>query len=459
MKRPMGLAAALKQHAGDFAKALESIGLEVELDEQQRITRVIYAKFDGKFSDADFALLAQIPTLDGIYLCDVKLTDDGLAALEKMPQLTSLMLGSKSLTDGCLRHLQHVPNLTILHLSKSQVTGRGLDLPHPERLTWLDFTDSPIDDEGLKRIARCTQVKSLDLWGTAISDAGLKHLQACHKLERLSLYRTQVTDTGVKALATLPALNDLQLGETKATDNCLADLLKLPALKEVNFGSEQISVATLERLQAAGVNVRHGQLLNVVRTENLLRYSGMDFEVDTDDSKLMALIDPSGKKLYWQLDIQCTDKYVPDHMQPAHLEGPPIQSQKSWKDLAGETLKIKFDPEALHPILPDNPSNIYVGWHAAPNDHRIKFVKRNGNRFLIDWHCDAGESEDEHSPVWVFAEIPFTELAVVGEKSITATEAKRRAAAFFDLQDFSEPEIDDNEHFPHAHFRFTGSGK
>ena len=452
------LAAALQANKGNYAAALESIGLGVVLDKKKQVIRITDAMLNGQLDDAEFALLANIPTLTGIWLRDVRISNRGLAALEKMPQLTSLMLEAKRLTDGCLKHLRHVPLLNQLHLNGTKVTGRGFaQLPHPERLTSLDFHDSPIDDEGLKAIARCDQMTSLGLWGTAITDAGLTHLQNCHQLTDLSLYETVITNGGVKKLAKLPALTSLELSETDTNDKCLAELLKLPKLKDVSFGEDQISVATLEKLQAAGIEVGHGNLLNVVRKENLLRYVGMDFEVDTKKSSLVAMIDPEGQGIYWKLDIHCTEKYVPDHMSPAHLEGPPIQSRRCWDDLVGETLRINFDPDALHPILPDNPSNIYVGWHAAPNDHRIKFVKRRGNSFLIDWSCDAGESKNEHTPVWVFAEIPFTELIVIGGKPLTAAEAKLRAAAHFNLKDFGPPKLHNIEHFPHARFRFVGA--
>lgn len=448
------LTAALKTHSGDYAAALQAIGLELELDDAGNITRIVDSSMMGQLDDQEFALLANIPTLTGIYLRELRITDDGLAALERMPQLTSLMLAAENLTDNGLRHLKHVPNLTILHLSRTQVTGTGLEhLPHPERITWLDFTKAPINDTGLKSIARCRNVESLGLWGTAVTDKGLGHLTACDRLERLSLYETAVTDEAVQTLASLPALIDLELQDTKVSDRCVEALLRIPQLTHVGFGSEQISASTFEKLTQAGIKVDHGKLLNVVRTENLLRYVGMDFEVDPEDSKLVAFIDPTGKSVFWQFDINCTEKYVPSHMQPAHLEGPHVPSNKPWRELVGETLKISFDPDDIHPILPDNPSNIYVGWHAAPNNHRIKFLKRVGNRFQIDWHCEAGESKNENVPVWVFAEIPFTELVVIAPTPFTADEANHRAAAHFDLQDFDGPQLDDNPDYPTATFR------
>jgi hypothetical protein len=246
-------------------------------------------------------------------------------------------------------------------------------------------------------------------------------------LKRLGLDEADVTDDGLAALAKMPQLKRLSLYAKNITDRGLIHLRHLTQLEEL----------FLQRLQDAGIDVSHGQLLNVRRKDNLLRYVGMDFEVDRDQSSLKAFLRAGQTNVLWALDIECTEKYVPSHMQPAHLEGPPMPSNKNWKDLVGEEFRISYKGSELHPILPDNPSNIYVGWHAAPNNHRIKFQKRIGHRFLIDWRCEAKESEnDAGSSVWLYAEIPFTELTVWSDEPLSIDEAKRQASQQFDLADF-----------------------
>ncbi|WP_425614337.1 leucine-rich repeat domain-containing protein [Anatilimnocola sp. NA78] len=454
-RKNLSFKAALTANKGDFAAALQAIGLEVEVDDQGEVTRIIDAMLRGSLNDEEFALLAQMPKLEDIWLRGAKITDDGLAALEKMPRLKRLSLAAENLTDRGLIHLRHLPELTTLHLEETKITGSGLvHIPNPQLLTWVGFTDSPLTDEGLKQVGAFSQMTTLGLWGTKVTDAGLPHLKRCQQLQRLSLYRTAITNDGLKLLTELPQLKNLQLSETKVNDAGLPLLLALPHLKEVEFGSEQIEVATLEKLVAAGIEVRHGQLLNVRRTENLLRYVGMDFEVDTEASSLVAYVEVGNPNVGYRLEIQCTDRYVPDHMQPAHLEGPPFGFNKGWQALVGEQFKVSFKKGELHPVLPDNPCNIYVGWHAAPDDHRIEFQQRNGNRFLIDWHCDARESEDDDPvPVWVSAEIPFTEVRLISASKLTPELANSEAAKHFKLAEFEAPEVENNEHFHRATFR------
>ena len=166
----------------------------------------------------------------------------------------------------------------------------------------------------------------------------------------------------------------------------------------------------------------------------------MDFEVDRKKSALSAFIHPTEPGVTWKLEIECTDRYVPDYMQPAHLEGPPMASGKGWRELASETFTISYNESDVHPILPDNPCNIYVGWHAFPNHHKIRLLERKQNSFLIDWKCEAKETKNgKPEPIQVLAEIPFTELIVWSRDNISLEAAKLSAARHFDLSDFHEP--------------------
>ena len=163
--------------------------------------------------------------------------------------------------------------------------------------------------------------------------------------------------------------------------------------------------------------------------------------MDTGKSSLQAFIGEEPGVTY-RLEIHCINRYVPSHMAPAYLTGPPLQLDKNWRQIVGEKFKLSYNDDDLHPILPDNPSNIYIGWHAATNRHRIEIKSRTANRFLIDWHCDAAESDDGgRLPVWLNAEIPFTQLTVIGSQELTVAEATRQASQYFDTADFEEPEI------------------
>jgi hypothetical protein len=448
------LHAALDAARGDWAVALQSMRIEVEVNEQGKVVEILDPNMNGELDNEEFALLKQIPTLRRIWLRELKITDAGLSALEGMPQLSSLSLEASNITDHGLMNLRYLSQLHTLHIERSKITGPGLiHVSCPDKIESLSFGKSPFDDAGLKLLPRFANLTFLALSETLVTDDGLSHLRACRRLDDLWLGQTAITNRGVANLIDVPALERLDLFYTGATDACLPSLLKMPNLKRVTFGGEQISVATYERLRDAHIEVEHGSLLNVRRENNLLRYYDLDFEVDTGKSSLQAFIG-QGPGVTYRLEIHCTDRYVPSHMAPAYLTGPPLQLDKNWRQIVGEKFKLSYNEDDLHPILPDNPSNIYIGWHAATNNHRIDIKSRTANRFLIDWHCDAAESADGGSlPVWLNAEIPFTQLTVAGSSKLTVAEATRQASQYFDTADFEEPEIVRDESEARASFR------
>jgi hypothetical protein len=448
------LAAALDAARGDWAVALRSMRIEVEVNEQGKVVEILDPNMNGELDDEEFALLKQIPTLRRIWLRRIQITDTGLSALEGMPQLSSLSLEASNITNRGLVNLRNLSQLHTLHIERSKITGAGLiHVSCPNRVESLSFSKSPFDDAGLKLLPRFPNLTFLDLSETLVTDDGLSHLRACRRLDDLWLSQTAITNRGVASLIGVPALERLTLYDTGATDACLPALLKMPNLKHVKFGGEQISVATYERLLDAHIEVEHDGLLNVRREKNLLRYYDLDFEVDTEKSSLQAFIGEEPGVTY-RLEIHCTDRYVPSHMAPAYLTGPPLQLDKNWRQIVGEKFKLSYNDDDLHPILPDNPSNIYIGWHAATNRHRIEIKSRTANRFVIDWHCDAAESDDGGKlPVWLNAEIPFTQLTVVGSSKLTVAEATRQASRYFDTADFEEPEIVRDEREARASFR------
>jgi hypothetical protein len=448
------LFAALEAANGSFREALISMRLEVEVNGNGNITKISDPMMNGRLDDKEFALLRQIPTLKDIWLREIEMTDRGLGALEGMPHLTRLSLEAANITDKGLEHLRHLKELETLHIGRSKVTGSGLvHVPNPDGIRDLGFDHSPFNDTGLNLLARFPNLEKLSLWGSEITDDGIVFLKTCPALRYVDLTETAITDRGIDNLVHMPALERLELRETGATDASLSALLKMPRLKHASFGVHQISLATFERLQEAGIEVEHGGLLNVRRETNLLRYLAMDFEVNVEKSSLQAFISAGEPGIAYRLEIECTDRYVPAYMQPAYLIGPPMRSEKNWRQLVGQQFVINFQDDDLHPILPDNPCNIYVGWHAVPNNHRIQFKNRRVNHFLVDWRCEAMESADGgREPVWVNAEIPFTKLTVTGDETLTLADAKRLATRYFDLADFFEPRLQTEGPGSRVHF-------
>jgi hypothetical protein len=179
--------------------------------------------------------------------------------------------------------------------------------------------------------------------------------------------------------------------------------------------------------------------------KNYLRYRDVYFEVDVQRSKLIACIQRRGllgrNTIGWQCEIHCLNKPCPDPYQPPHLDGPWIwRGFDDWRSLSGQELTFRIKESLGHPILPDGPCGLYVGWHLFPNNHVMRFDRTHGNRFKVSWTCDARESETEQPvPVNVEAEIAFSEVLLwPAEPQIE--NARHAAIKFFAAADLGEAE-------------------
>ncbi|PIQ96281.1 MAG: hypothetical protein COV67_10390 [Nitrospinae bacterium CG11_big_fil_rev_8_21_14_0_20_56_8] len=96
------------------------------------------------------------------------------------------------------------------------------DSPRLNAITWLDFDDNRLGDEGVACLARCerlTQVQYLNLNGNGVTDQGLKSLGASPyltRLKRLHLKNNPIQGDGLMALfdsETLESLATVQVNE------------------------------------------------------------------------------------------------------------------------------------------------------------------------------------------------------------------------------------------------------
>jgi WD40 repeat protein/tetratricopeptide (TPR) repeat protein len=109
-----------------------------------------------------------------------RMTDEDLALLANMPSLESL-------------YLVGVPSKPVEH----RITDQGLSvLTDMPGLRVLYLNDSPFSDAALVQIGGIRQLRRLSLHGTRITDAGLAHLKMLDKLEFLALTNTRTSDEG-----------------------------------------------------------------------------------------------------------------------------------------------------------------------------------------------------------------------------------------------------------------------
>ena len=107
------------------------------------------------------------------------------------------------------------------------------------QLVRIKFSNLPIGDNDLKKLATFNNLTRLNLDKTAITDAGLVHLKNLPNLEQLNIYGTNITDKGLIDLAKCPNLKVVYLWQTKVTEAGILQLKKSLPNIQVEMGGFQ----------------------------------------------------------------------------------------------------------------------------------------------------------------------------------------------------------------------------
>ncbi len=80
-----------------------------------------------------------------------------------------------------------------------------------DQIVWLDLSNKPLDNEGLKVVSQLDRLTKLNLSGCNLSDDALLHLATLKNLQSLNLVNNKITEKGIAHLAGMPELKNLYL--------------------------------------------------------------------------------------------------------------------------------------------------------------------------------------------------------------------------------------------------------
>jgi hypothetical protein len=159
----------------------------------------------------------------------------------------------------------------------------------------------------------------------------------------------------------------------------------------------------------------------------------------------------------WDIQIECNEALVPPR--PEERDEDPDYAGNhedctlelsglcfplaDWRELEGKASEVSFAVEEVHPIAPDNPGNLYfASCHNVPNNNRVRFGRRKGVWFAVEWECVArAHADDEGMRIAVKTRLPLRQFQVwfrdLGAVSLEA--AKQLVLRFARPSDIGEP--------------------
>src|SRR5688500_18536466 len=106
-------------------------------------------------------------------------TDAEVALVKDLPKVAQRNLATTAVTDAGLASIAGLTDLTMLHLDRTAVTDAGLvHLKGLSNLVYLNLYNTPVTDAGLAHLAGLKNLKRLYLWQTKVTDAGVNPLKA-----------------------------------------------------------------------------------------------------------------------------------------------------------------------------------------------------------------------------------------------------------------------------------------
>ncbi|NIP23049.1 MAG: M48 family metalloprotease [Phycisphaerae bacterium] len=247
-----------------------------------------------RITDAGLAHISDMPNLELLCMHGIQdITDEGIANLTKMRSLRKLNISSSQVTDKGLAYLSQIKTLERLDLPQDQkgITDKGLTylgtLPNLRHLaiSRIHFNDPKMNkeyytDKGLAALANCRLLEELYIGSPGVTDEGMRQVARLTNLRKLMLFGCEnVTNEGLSHLAPLKSLKHLHITHSKITIGGLSHLNKIPAIyKLVLHDIEQdhagLNISGLRNLEELTIRLKRERRNNSSITQ---KFTAADF--------------------------------------------------------------------------------------------------------------------------------------------------------------------------------------
>ncbi len=206
-------------------------GILIELSKRcRRLRSLDLSRFDD-LTDRELILLGKkCLSLETLTLSGTKITEKGITELiADLPNLKSLDMSTCH-----TKHSRFVPAYSLI----TNAVARQLGISSIFQSLNLANSYSQLTDVGLKELAKCPTLQSLNLKQCyGLKDDCLKELTKCSELRLLNLTDcSKLTDEGFREICKLSALQSLNLAYCyQLTNISLREIAKCPALESLNL--------------------------------------------------------------------------------------------------------------------------------------------------------------------------------------------------------------------------------
>ncbi len=226
----------------------------------------------------DLAPVFAMSNLSSLNLAEMGLKSRDLTGVARLAGLRRLNLdGNKQLDDACMTEIARLKNLDWLFLSRTQVTGKGINLlkerqgfkcvsfaslytgdalapflRQNKKLEYLDLSSSSCSKKDLAEILlKESELKTLYLSSNnAVDDSFLSSLSCLKKLLKLNLASTNISSKGICNLRALAELEYLNLSSCAVDYNAAGCLGGIASLKVLILNNSSLTDAGLKALAA-----------------------------------------------------------------------------------------------------------------------------------------------------------------------------------------------------------------
>jgi hypothetical protein len=109
-----------------------------------------------------------------------------------------------------------------------------------DQITWLDLSNSGLQDEWLLPLAQFEKLTRLNLNSNPVSDSSLSNLKELPYLESILLHSTQVSNEGVKQLAALKNIQRIYVWNTGVTEEIVDSIQKENPKLQIDLGNREV---------------------------------------------------------------------------------------------------------------------------------------------------------------------------------------------------------------------------